>query len=204
MKATKAEVAKRVEEILQIRLSGAEFADIRQYAAENGWNVSDRQLRRYVQDSDTLMAEGFERDRDKLFVRHVAQRRALYARTMQIGDYRTALAVAKDEAELQGLYDRLKPSALEQILASLPAEFAREVRAALAAAVSGGGDPPAGGPGQSVAGPAAPGPGPAAVGGGPDAGPVADPGAAFGLAADVVPLFAPGGQEPDGRGTGPA
>jgi hypothetical protein len=204
MKATKAEVAKRVEEILQIRLSGAEFADIRQYAAENGWNVSDRQLRRYIQDSDALMAEGFERDRDKLFVRHVAQRRALFARTMQIGDYRTALAVAKDEADLQGLYDRLKPSALEQILASLPSQFASEVRAALATAVSGGGDPPPGGPAAAAAGPAAAGPGPAAVGGGADAGPVADPSAAFGLAADALPLFAPGGQEPDGRGPGPA
>jgi hypothetical protein len=146
MKATKAEVAKRVEEVLQIRLAGAEFADIRQYAAENGWNVSDRQLRRYIQDSDVLMAEGFERDRDKLFVRHIVQRRTLFARAMQIGDLRTALAVVKDEADLQGLYDRAKPGTLEDFLATLPGEFARRVRAALAALVSAGGDPPAGGP----------------------------------------------------------
>ena len=100
MKATKAVVAKRVEEIVQIRLSGAEFADIREYARENGWNVSDSQLWRYIRASDDLLAEGFERDRDKLFVRHVAQRRALYARAMQIGDYRMALAVVKDAQEL--------------------------------------------------------------------------------------------------------
>jgi hypothetical protein len=100
------------------------------------------------------MAADFEEDRHKLLVRHVAQRRALHARTMQIGDYRGALAALKDEAELQGLYDRVKPNALEQLLALLPPEFARQVRAALAPPVPAGGDPPGSGDAPAGDGPA--------------------------------------------------
>jgi hypothetical protein len=77
---------------------------LRQYASEKGWNVSERQLFRYVQASDRLLAARLEKDRDKLFARHVAQRQTLYARSVNASDYRTALAVAKDEAELYGLY----------------------------------------------------------------------------------------------------
>lgn len=104
MKSTKAEILKRVEAILEIRLAGAEFADIRKYAAENGWNVSDSQLWRYIRKTDELLAQSLERDREKLFNRHIAQRFALYARAMSVSDYRTALAVLKDQAELQALY----------------------------------------------------------------------------------------------------
>ncbi|HLJ97465.1 MAG TPA: hypothetical protein VKU02_30175 [Gemmataceae bacterium] len=104
MKATKAEILKRVEAILEIRLAGAEFTDIRKYAAENGWNVSDSQLWRYLRKSDEVLAHTLERDRHKLLNRHLAQRFALYARAMSVSDYRTALAVLKDQAELQGLY----------------------------------------------------------------------------------------------------
>jgi len=110
MKATKATIRQRVEEVMKIRLLGAEFWEIRQYAAENDpdtarpWNVSDRQLWRYVAASDRLLAKCLERDKDKLLNRHIAQRRAIYARAMEAGDWRGALAVAKDEAELLKLY----------------------------------------------------------------------------------------------------
>ena len=103
-RATSAAVAARVEEVLHCRLNGAEFHDLRAYAAEKGWGVSDRQLWRYVAASDELIERSFEADRGKLLRRHAMQRRALYARALQDGDYRTALAVAKDEAELHGLY----------------------------------------------------------------------------------------------------
>ena len=43
-KATKAEILERVEEVLRVRLDGAQFHDIRQYASEKQWGVSDRQL----------------------------------------------------------------------------------------------------------------------------------------------------------------
>src|SRR5262245_20941811 len=105
MKSDKVAVKKRVEEVLQLRLMGAEFLDIRQHASENGWNVSDRQLYRYIAAGDELLDSTLDKDRRRLANRHIAQRRALYARAMSVSDYRTALAVLKDEAELLRLYD---------------------------------------------------------------------------------------------------
>ena len=38
-KSDAAEVAKRVEEVLRIRLDGAQFHDVVQYASEKGWGI---------------------------------------------------------------------------------------------------------------------------------------------------------------------
>jgi hypothetical protein len=114
MKATRATIQARVEQVLRIRLAGAEFWDIRQYAAEEDpdtgrpWNVSARQLWRYIAAADNMLAQQLEKNRTKCLNRHIATRRALLARATQVGDYRTALAVARDEAELLGLYDLAK------------------------------------------------------------------------------------------------
>jgi hypothetical protein len=104
MKSNKATVRQRVEEVLSLRLLGAEFPDIRQHASQQQWGVSDRQLWRYIAASDANLARTLERDRQKLLNRHTAQRRALYARAMAASDYRTALAVLRDEGELLALY----------------------------------------------------------------------------------------------------
>ena len=106
MKSTKAVVAQRVNEVLKLRLGGAEFPDIREYAAapEQGWGVSDSQLWRYVKAADALCKEYFDAKADHLLARHLLQRRQLYAHAMGAGDFRTALAVLRDEAELEALY----------------------------------------------------------------------------------------------------
>jgi hypothetical protein len=109
-KSTRAETQKRVDEVLQLRLHGAELPDILQYAAEKAWCVKERQLRTYIARADRLMAEILNRNRDQLFGRHVMQRRAIFARCMKINDYKTALQVLRDEAQLEGLYAPTKIS----------------------------------------------------------------------------------------------
>jgi hypothetical protein len=104
MRSTKAQVRQRVEAVLEVRLSGAEFSDLRRFAQENGWRVSDGQLWRYVRKTDAILAQTLERDREKIFNRHIGQRRALFARAMSVSDYPTCLRILKDEAELFGLY----------------------------------------------------------------------------------------------------
>jgi hypothetical protein len=94
----------RVEEVLQMRLAGLEFMDIRQHAEKEGWNVSERQLWRYIAAGDKLLEESLEKDRLKVFNRAIAQRRALLARSMSVSDYSTAARILKDEAELLNLY----------------------------------------------------------------------------------------------------
>jgi hypothetical protein len=109
-KSTKAETQKRVEQVFQLRLHGAELPDILPYAAEKGWNVKERQLRTYIARADRLMAEILNRNREQLFGRHVLQRRAIYARCLKIQDYKTALQVLRDEAQLEGMYAPTKIS----------------------------------------------------------------------------------------------
>ena len=41
-KSDQATVLPRVDDVLRLILAGAEFADIRQYASEQGWQVSER------------------------------------------------------------------------------------------------------------------------------------------------------------------
>lgn len=120
-KATRATVVRRVEEILRIRLDGAEFWDVREYAREkeresgSAWELpeggkplSDGQLWRYIGMADKLIAESCRASRKKLLRRHLAQRRNLYAKAVSQGDVRAALAVLSDEAKLLGLYAPVK------------------------------------------------------------------------------------------------
>jgi hypothetical protein len=112
MRATKEQVRKRVEEILQIRLDGAQGWDLWRYVAEKveakdpTWGeqpLSDRTIYRYSLMADRLIAESCKGSRKRLIRNHLA-RRNLYAKSVSAGDYRTALAVIRDEAEMQGLY----------------------------------------------------------------------------------------------------
>src|SRR5262245_13651473 len=102
-KATRAEIAARVEAVLKIRILGGDFEDLRQYASGDEsevrapWDVSERQLWRYIAASDELLEQRAEGDRKRLVRRHLAQRRAIYARAMEAGDWRAALAVLRDE-----------------------------------------------------------------------------------------------------------
>jgi hypothetical protein len=114
-KATKAEVAKRVEAVFELRLGGAGFSDIREYAAaptdrdgtkQAPWGVSDTQLWRYIAAADKLCKDRFDAKAGHLLARHLLRRERLYARALEVGDYKTALAVLKDEADLEGHYQR--------------------------------------------------------------------------------------------------
>src|SRR5262249_18513877 len=149
-KATKAEIAQRVEAVFELRLGGAGFADIRQYASAptdregkplEPWDVSDRQLWRYIDAAARLCRGRYAAPAPHLLARPLLRRERLSARAREVSDYKTALAVLKDEAELEGPYRR-DPTAgnLEAFLASLPPELARATRAALAALLSGGGN----------------------------------------------------------------
>jgi hypothetical protein len=117
MKATKAQVEQRVQEVLRIRLDGAEFWDVREYAREkeheegSPWQLaegqkplSDGQLWRYMARADKLIAESCRASRKKLLRRHLAQRRNLFAKAVSQGDIRVALATLDSEAKLQGLF----------------------------------------------------------------------------------------------------
>jgi hypothetical protein len=109
-KSTRTTITRRVQEVSKLLLAGAEFADIRQFASDRGWNVSERQVRRYVDIAHERFEAATRRDRRQLLGRHLLQRRVLYARCIKAGDNRTALNVLRDEACLQGVYPATKVS----------------------------------------------------------------------------------------------
>ncbi len=43
-KSDKVTVESRVHDVLRLMLAGAEFADIRQFASNQGWDVGERQI----------------------------------------------------------------------------------------------------------------------------------------------------------------
>jgi hypothetical protein len=122
MKATKSQIDARVNDVLKLRLGGAEFPDIRQYASapEQNWNVSDRQLFRYIAAADNLCEKLFDAKAGHLLARHLLQRRQLYAHALGAGDFGTALRVLQDEAKLESLYDLDLVRRLEALEAVAP------------------------------------------------------------------------------------
>jgi len=116
-KADKALSARRVDDVLRIRLDGAQFWDVVEFVREkerdpeSAWHVaegdkplSDGMIRKYQERADALMLSAHEKSRKKLIRRHLAQRRHLYAKANLAGDVRGALACLRDEAELLALY----------------------------------------------------------------------------------------------------
>ena len=110
----KAVVNARVEEVLRIRLDGAEFIDIREYIIsqqqtvgsrwESAQPLSDSQVRRYQLAADKLIAQTCHSSRKRLLRLHLARRRNLYAKAVSMGDLRVALSCLQDEAALLKLY----------------------------------------------------------------------------------------------------
>jgi hypothetical protein len=110
MKSTKAVFHQRVEQVLKIRLAGAQLHDIRNFAQEDDpdtgrpWNVTDKTLKYYISASNQLLARAAEKDHDKLLTLAIAQRETLYANAIQSGDWRAALAIADSRDKLLGLF----------------------------------------------------------------------------------------------------
>jgi len=183
MKATRTQVEQRVAEVLALRLAGADFGDIVQYAAEQQWGLKERQLWYYCEKADERLAETTEADRGKLLRLHLGQRRLLYAKALESGNWTAALAIKKDEALLLDLYPAAKqkhehtgpdggPIPHDHHLTVTDADRAAAV-AALVARVGDGGTGPASPPGGDGPRSDSSGPGCDPVESEADAGPVA-------------------------------
>jgi hypothetical protein len=116
-KASKATVLLRLTEIWRIRLDGASIIDAAEYVAEqeqldgSPWKLpegetplSRRQIERYVQRADEAIAASTRERRRQALVKRLARREHLYAKAVNAGDVRTALAVEIDIARLRDLY----------------------------------------------------------------------------------------------------
>src|SRR5262245_16486202 len=121
MRSDKLTLRRRVEAVLDLLCQGALFHQIRHYASkqEPPWNVSDRQLRRYIRAAHKRLARILDKDRERLLNLHIARREHLYGRSLLMNDCPTTSRVLKDQAELLGLYDDPRVEALGKKIAEL-------------------------------------------------------------------------------------
>ena len=109
---TRAETSRRTALVAELVIAGSRGHDVLAWSMQTDvatgrpWNVTLRACQKMVARAYAYIADDCERNRDKLMGRHVAQRQAIYRQAMAGGDYGAALAAAKDEAALQGLYPK--------------------------------------------------------------------------------------------------
>jgi len=117
-RASKAQVLVRVTELYRIRLAGAKLLDIQEYVREqeqtdgSAWKLADgekplseAQICVYIKRADAAIAASTKESRKRSLVKNLARREDLFAKAVNAGDIRTALAVADSEAKLRGLFD---------------------------------------------------------------------------------------------------
>jgi hypothetical protein len=118
---TKPVLRRRIDEILRIRLDGAERWDVCEYVREKEkeegsvWflapgqePLSDSSLWRYISHAEKAIQQSTDQGRKVMRKNHVAKRRNIYAKAVLSADYRTALACLDSEAKLLGLYPSSK------------------------------------------------------------------------------------------------
>jgi hypothetical protein len=105
-KAIRGQVAQRVHEVKLLILSGATRYDILQYAANESWDLKERQVDDYMAKASNAISDSLKPEAAQALelALALARRQMLYARALEQGDVKAALAVLKDEAELRGLY----------------------------------------------------------------------------------------------------
>jgi hypothetical protein len=130
-RATKAETMERVEQVLEVILHGGRLRNLRDFANQKGWNVSDSQLKKYRTRALELCRQQQEHDRDRTLAVHRMKREVIYARAMEANDLQTACRVLADDAALMKLYDEpSRPAADPLPVADLEAAIGRQIAAA--------------------------------------------------------------------------
>jgi len=108
-KTTKAEKIRRVDVIFGLLSKGFTRSQICQYVTKQeeagaiAWGVSERTIDRYIQAATLRFEEVAEVHNNQRFGRALTRLDDLYARTVAINDYKTALSIVKAEADLIGL-----------------------------------------------------------------------------------------------------
>lgn len=119
--ASEVVVMARVHDFVARLLDGAETWDligfVRQaekdqksnwFLAEGVPPLGEKMIQEYKARATRVIRASGEKNRERLLADGLAKRRNLFARTVQAGDYRTALACIRDHDELLGLYPSAK------------------------------------------------------------------------------------------------
>lgn len=105
-KSTQAELEVRIQEMVKLVLSGLDRSAIIRYIAEKtNWDITDRTVDKYLQSARERIAEHGALDRAYEIGKAISRLNNLYARNLQINDFKAALATQKEINALFGLYE---------------------------------------------------------------------------------------------------
>jgi hypothetical protein len=103
-KSTRAEIIARVEQVVLLRLNGADLAQVVEYGNQKEWSVGPRMLKKYITAADKKILRQSERNHARNVGLHVARRKRLYCLAMEQQDFKLAHAILKDLGELEAAY----------------------------------------------------------------------------------------------------
>ncbi len=101
MKSNYATRDARVNECFKMLVEGATRADIQQYAAKN-WQITERPVDAYIAAANKLLEKDSKTIRESEIGKAANRLNSLYAKALEIQDYKTCLAIQKEIANLFG------------------------------------------------------------------------------------------------------
>jgi len=104
VKSDNIELSKRIETIFDLICKGYSRIEIILYASrETDWNVSDRQVYTYIDRALTRYVEESKVVKEAELGKAMVRLGLLFSRSMDIQDYKTALAIQKEISETLGI-----------------------------------------------------------------------------------------------------
>lgn len=105
-RTNKLEMKKRLLYVSELLLEGKSTKEICRITSEK-WQISKRQIERYISSSYINWQKEFEKRREAILEYNIALRMNLYNKSYDEGKYRTCLAILKDMAKIEGLYNNI-------------------------------------------------------------------------------------------------
>lgn len=104
-KPTNAELDRRINQVMKLIVNGVDRAGILQYTSEKTeWNVTDRTIDDYIAKATEIIKTYSAPLREDEMGKAMLRLTNLYARNMQINDFKAALATQKEINALLGMY----------------------------------------------------------------------------------------------------
>lgn len=103
VKATDAEILKRIAAVHKLLVAGAARASIVQYGSSQ-WNVTDRQVDDYIARAKETLKAQTDRDKDNNLAMAIARMQEIYQECKSAKNYKGAISAQIEINKLLGLY----------------------------------------------------------------------------------------------------
>jgi hypothetical protein len=97
----------RTEQVLELVVAGLSRAQIAKWVSEKSdWGIQTRQIDRLIAQAHVLLLETAQPHREREFSKSLRRLDMLFARSLQINDFKGCLGIEKERIALLGLSDR--------------------------------------------------------------------------------------------------